>query len=66
MVGRLVADAIQGVLPEDLVKKFAVDRKQQQDDKVDPESALRVERRMDSTTKLDETSLSTDKDLLPP
>ncbi|KAF9788033.1 FAD dependent oxidoreductase [Thelephora terrestris] len=65
VIGRLVADAVQGVLPENLAKKFAVDRKQQSDDKVNPESVLRIERRINTARTLDEGSLSTDKDLLP-
>jgi hypothetical protein len=66
VIGRLVADAIQGVLPEHLFKKFAVDRQQRGNDKVNTESTLRIERRMDTTRSLDESSLSTEKDLLPP
>jgi sarcosine oxidase/L-pipecolate oxidase len=64
VIGRLVADAVQGVLPENLAKKFAVDR-EQQSDKVNPESVLRIERRINTARTLDEGSLSTDKDLLP-
>ena len=59
-------DAIQGVLPENIVKKFAVDRQQRPTDSVDQESVLRIERRIDATRRLDESSLSTDGDLLPP
>ena len=59
VIGRLVADAIQGVLPDHLVKKFAVGRN------VNPESTLRIERRIDTTRRLDENSLSTEEDLLP-
>jgi hypothetical protein len=66
VIGRLVADAIQGVLPEHLVKKFAIDRQQRPNDKVNPEPTLRIERRIDTARRLDESSLSTEKDLAPP
>ena len=66
VIGRLVADAIQGILPEHLVEKFAIDRQQWPNDKVNPESTLRIERRTDITKRLDESSLSTEKDLVPP
>lgn len=65
VIGRLVADAIQGVLPEHLVKKFAVDRRQRASDNVNTEFTLRIERRMDATRRLEESSLSTEEDLLP-
>ena len=66
VIGRLVADAILGELPEDLVKKFALDRQHRSNsDEVNLELILRIERRIDSTRKLDESSLSTSEDLLP-
>lgn len=65
VIGGLVADAIQGVLPDNIVSKFAIDRKQRPSE-VPPGTGLRFERRMDNVRKLDETSLSTDGDLLPP
>ena len=65
VIGRLVADAIQGVLPERLVKKFAVDRQQQASDKVNPEPTLLIKRRIDTAKKLDESALTADGDLLP-
>lgn len=64
VIGHLVADAIQGVLPGNLVKKFAIDRQPQQ--RGSPEPVLRIERRIDTTRKFDENSLSMEKDLLPP
>jgi len=66
VIGRLVVDAIQGVLPEHLLKKFAVDRRQRPTDNLNPESILHIERRIAAARRLDESSLSADKDLLPP
>lgn len=66
VIGRLVADAIQGLLPEHLVKKFAVDRQQGANDDINPGTTLRIERRIDATRRFDESSLSTEEDLLPP
>jgi len=66
VIGRLVADAIQGVLPDYLVRKFAFDRQQRPSDTVNPEITLPIERRIDTTTRLDESLLSTERDLLPP
>jgi len=66
VIGRLVADAIQGVLPEHLVKKFAVGRQPPQaSDRINQQTTPRIVRRIDTARKLDERSLSTEGDLLP-
>jgi len=66
VIGNLVADAVQGVLPEHLVKKFSIGRQPSQpSDRLKQQSTPRIVRRIDTTRKLDERSLSTEGDLLP-
>jgi sarcosine oxidase/L-pipecolate oxidase len=56
VIGKLMADVIEGVLPDDLVKKFAVGR---------PSNETTVEDcRRDSVPELDEDDLCTLEDLL--
>ena len=57
MVGRLVVDAIQGTLPDDLVNKFAVDRSSH--------ATTIVETRRERIPELEEDQLCTPEDLLP-
>jgi sarcosine oxidase / L-pipecolate oxidase len=58
IIGRLVADVIQGVLPDDLVAKFAVDRS------YDATITMMGSRR-ERVPELDEDQLCEPEDLLP-